>query len=135
MKFKNKMLIVSLIFLLISPSVQANILEDIPAINQGLQDANDKLDTISSSIDEMNSNTQNLSESILLIEQTNQELQNMRETLDEVSDRLTEALSITDNVDNYIDDIKLLLSVGIITIIMAILTLIGVTVVILRKRK
>lgn len=135
MKFKNKILIISLIFLLVLPSVQANILEDIPAINQGLQDANDKLDTISSSIDEMNSNTENLSESILLIEDTNEELKNVSQKLDEISGKLTEALSVTDNVDTYVGDIKLLLSVGIITIIMAILTLIGVTVVIIRKRK
>ena len=134
MKFKVKILVFFLISILIFPSVQANIFEDIPAMNQGLQDANKVLNKMNESIDEMNDNLQDLSEGILLIEQTNEELQNMRVTIDVLSERLIEELSIVDDVDSYVGDIKLLLSVGIITIIMAILTLIGVTVLILKKK-
>jgi methyl-accepting chemotaxis protein len=135
MKSKHKFLIIILIFTIIMPSVQANVFDDVRSINQGIIDANKKLDSLQDGIDEMNNKTKEVSDNVLLIKDTNQGIQEMSDKLDEVSNKMSDAIEKADKVDNYVEDLKLLMLVGIGTIILAILTLIGATIVLLKKRK
>jgi hypothetical protein len=59
----------------------------------------------------------------------------MNNKLDDVSNKLTDALDKTEKVDDYVEDIKMLMTVGIAVIILAIMTLIGSTFVIIRRKK
>lgn len=135
MRYKSTILIIALFFILIIPSVQANVFDDIKTIRKGINEVNKKLETMGNGIDDMNEKFKNVSESIGLIKDTNEGIDEMSEKLDELSNTLTEALDLKDKVDDYVDDIKLLITAGIITIIVAILTLIGATIVITKRRK
>lgn len=135
MKLKHKILIIILIFTIIMPSVQANVFEDVRSINQGIIDANKKLDSLQDGIDEMNNKTKEVSDNVLLIKDTNQGIQEMSDKLDEVSNKMSDAIEKADKVDTYVEDLKLLMIIGIGTIILAILTLIGATILLIKKRK
>jgi len=135
MKSKHKILIIVLIFTIATPSVQANVFEDVRSINQGILDANKKLDSLQDGIDALNNKTEELSDNVLLIEDTNQGIQEMSDKLDEVSNKMSDAIEKVDKVDTYVEDLKLLMMIGIGTIILAILTLVGATIVLLKKIK
>ena len=135
MKYKNKILIIILLFVIIIPNVQANVFDDIRSIDEGVAKINETLERIESESNEMKKTMENVSGSVVLIEETNDEIEEMNEKLEEVSTKISDALEITDKFDSYAEDIKLLILVGISTIILAILTLIGTTLVILKRRK
>lgn len=135
MKYKSKIMIILLFFSIIIPSVQANVFDDVKNINQGIQEANLKLDELQASIDELNNKTQEVSENMLILEETNQGIQEMSDQLDELSNTLSDALEITDKFDSFVEDIKSLILVGLGVIILAILTLIGSTIVIVKRKK
>ena len=135
MKSINKILVTLLIIIIAIPGVQANVFDDVKSINKGIQDANKKLDSLQDGIDDLNNKTEDVSDNVLLIEETNQGIQEMDSKLDEISNKMSDALEKADKVDTYVEDLKLLMMVGIGTIIGAILTLIGATVVIMKRRK
>ena len=135
MKSKRKLLIIITFFIFIVPSVQANVFDDIKSINREIQNANKKLVSIQAGIDDLNNKTQEVSDTILLIKDTNQGIQEMDNKLDSISNKLTDALGKTEKVDDYVGDIKMLMTVGITVIILAIITLIGSTFVITRRKK
>ena len=143
MKYISKILIILLIFVLILPSVQStNIFEDIKNIDKGIIEINSRLVSIKSGIDdlgtsmgEMNKTMENVQQSMVLLEETNKEIKDMSEKLDEISNKATEALDLADKVDGYVGDIKTILWVGISSMILVILTLIGATIVIIKRRK
>jgi CHASE3 domain sensor protein len=59
----------------------------------------------------------------------------MSNKLDDISNKLTDALDKTEKVDDYAANIKMLITVGIVVIILAIITLIGSTFVIIKRKK
>ncbi len=69
------------------------------------------------------------------IKEINQGLQEMNNKLDDVSNKLTDTLDKTEKVDDYVEDIKMLITAGIGVIILAIITLIGLTFLIIRWKK
>ena len=59
----------------------------------------------------------------------------MNNELDDVSNKLKDAIDKTEKVDDYVEDIKMLMTVGIAVIILEIITLIESTFVIIRRKK
>ena len=132
---KMKIIVGLLVFLFIIPCVQANVFDDIREINQGIKNANEELKILETGINDLNNQTSEVGKNVLLIEETNKGIKNMSGKLDGLSNQIDEALGIKDDVGTYVQNIKFLLTIGIITIICAILTLIGTTFVILKRRK
>ena len=59
----------------------------------------------------------------------------MNEKLEEVSNKATGALDLAENVNSYMANITFILSIGVISIILAILTIIGITFILMKKKK
>ena len=135
MKYKIKILLMLLFIILALPSVQANVFDDIKNIDNGIQEANKKLETLQQGIDELNNKTQEVSENVLIIDDTNKGIQNMSIKLDDISNKLTETLEVTDKFDSFVREIKFLIIIGIAVIAIAILTLISSTFVIVKRKK
>jgi uncharacterized protein YoxC len=143
MKKVRKILTFLFFLVILLPTVQSTyVFKDIKNIDQGIIEINSRLETIKSSMDnlgsainESNSIMEEVQQSVVLLEETNKEINNMSEKLKEVSIIASEALDIADNVDVYMDDIITILWAGICAIILAILTFIGVTIVILKRKK
>jgi len=142
MKFLSKILIMLMVFVIILPSAQSNIFKDIKNISNGIDEANSKLATIKTvlnnlvdSVNDTNSVMEEVQESASLLDNINTELEDINTRLDDVSDRATDALDSVDKVDTYVGSLMTILWIGVGLIAIALLVLIAVAIVIIKKRK
>ena len=105
-----------------------------------MMEANDKLELIrldiielSKTMDAAKTAMENIEQSTVFFEETNEEIKDMNLKLEEVSNKATEALDLADKVDDYMGNLMIILSVGVIAIILGLLTLIG-AVIAIKKR-
>ena len=120
MKNRYNLLIMLLLFVVLVPSVQSNVFEDIQNIDSGIDAINDKLELIGSdigdlviSMDEMN-NTLDI---------TNKEIEDLNNKFDELSNTSYDAIVLAEKVNIVMEDIKTILLVGVISIVVSILVL------------
>lgn len=118
MKNIYNLLIMLLLFVVFVPSVQSNVFEDIQNIDSGIDAINDKLELIGSdigdlviSMDEMN-NTLDI---------TNKEIEDLNNKFDELSNTSYDAIVLAEKVNVVMEDIKIILLVGVICIVVSIL--------------
>ena len=143
MKYLSKMLFISLIFSVILPTAQSsNIFKDISNMNENIMEMNDTLaeiktgiNNLESTMNDMNESLSQIEQGIDLLEKTNEGIEKMSEELDEITNKSSEALNLVDKFDGYIGDLKIILAIGIASIILAILTVIGATIVIVKRKK
>ena len=143
MKFISKLLILMLLFVILLPSAQSGfVFQDIKEINEGMQEANDKLETIKKdisdlleTINETNEIMDEVQQNVALLEETNEEIKDMSEKLDEISNKATTALDLADKVDGYFGSLIIVLLVGISILTIAVFSLIAATILILKRRK
>lgn len=143
MKYISKILIMMLVFVIVLPSAQSGfIFQDIKNINKGMQEANNKLEIIKlnlenlgDSINETNAIMEEVQQNVALLEETNEEIKVMSEKLDEISNKATTALDLADKVDGYFGSLMIVLLVGISILAIAVISLIGAAIVILKRRK
>jgi len=140
----SKIIIIQLLFfVLILPSAQTtNVFEDIKNIDNGITEINSKLASLGSDINELgetmkaiNTTMENVQQNVALLEDTNKEIKDMNEKLEEVSNKATGALDLAEKVNSYMANIAFILSIGVISIILAILTLTGITFILMKKKK
>ena len=143
MKLVSKILISMLVFVILLPSAQSGfVFQDIREINEGMKEANGRLEAIKkdinellNSINETNELMDDVKESAALLDDIDEELEEISNQMEEVSNKATTALDLADKVEGYFGSLMIVLVAGISILAIAVISLIAATILILKRRK
>ena len=112
-----------LFFVVLLPSVQSNVFDDIANIDSGIVDINDKLELIGSDIGDLVSSMDEMNATLDL---TNSEIKDLNNKFDVLSNSTYDALVLAEKVNVVMEDIKIIILSGIFLILISILIITGI---------